>query len=137
VLVDIGSSADIMYNSIFDQMGLTTQELYPTRTTLISFSGDTLYSLGMISLEVKFGRGPCTVTLKLTFLVVGAPSAYNAILGRGALNKLGAIASIPHLMMKFLTPNEIGCEQEDQELLFCGRAGSFARRIKRPGDTRH
>jgi hypothetical protein len=62
--------------------------------------------------------------------VAEASSAYNTILGIGALNKLGAIVSTPHLMMKFLTPNEIGCEQEDQELLFYGRAGSFIRGIK-------
>jgi hypothetical protein len=56
------------------------------------------------------------VALKLTFLVVEASSAYNAILGRGALNKLGAIVSIPHLVMKLPTPNEIGSEKGDQKL---------------------
>jgi hypothetical protein len=81
VLVDTGSSADILYKSIFDQTGLTTHDLSPEWTPLISFSGDTLYSMGTVSLEVQFGRGSCTVTLKLAFLVVEASSAYNAILG--------------------------------------------------------
>jgi hypothetical protein len=83
VLVDMRSSVDILYKSIFDQMGLSVKDLSLARTPLISFMGHTLYYLGMIPLEVQFGRGPCSVTLKLTFLVVEASSAYNAILGRG------------------------------------------------------
>jgi hypothetical protein len=80
------------------------------------------------------------MTLNLTFLVVEASSAYNAILGRGALNKLGAIVSTPHLMMKFPTPNGIGYEQGDQELarscylvVVCG--GGVAHGTGGPGDT--
>jgi hypothetical protein len=81
------------------------------------------------------------MTLNLTFLVVEASSAYNAILGRGALNKLGAIVSTPHLMMKFLTPNGIGCEQGDQELARSCYSVAVRRGVARgtsgPGDSSH
>jgi hypothetical protein len=40
------------------------------------------------------------------FLVVDRPSAYNAILGRAALNELEAITSTAHLKMKFPTRKE-------------------------------
>ena len=43
----------------------------------------------------------------IDFLVVDAPSAYNAILGRGTLNAIGAVVSTSHLMMK-LIPTEAG-----------------------------
>jgi hypothetical protein len=43
----------------------------------------------------------------IDFLVVDAPSAYNAILGRGTLNAIGAVVSTSHLMMKFI-PTEAG-----------------------------
>jgi len=35
------------------------------------------------------------------FLVVDCPSAYNLILGRLSLNKLGAVVSTLHMAMKF------------------------------------
>jgi hypothetical protein len=42
------------------------------------------------------------------FLVIDRPFAYNAIIGRPALNKLRAITSTYHLMMKFPTKKGIG-----------------------------
>jgi hypothetical protein len=42
------------------------------------------------------------------FLVVDRPSAYNIIIGRSTLNKLRAITSTYHLMMKFPTKEGIG-----------------------------
>jgi hypothetical protein len=42
------------------------------------------------------------------FLLVDHPSAYNAILGRMALNELKAITSTPHLKMKFPTEEGVG-----------------------------
>lgn len=46
--------------------------------------------------------------------MVDAPSGYNA--GRGALNKLGAIVSTAHLMMKFPTSAGIGFEKGDKKV---------------------
>jgi hypothetical protein len=70
VLTDTGSSVDIMYKSTFDKIGLLVTDLSPMLTPLFSFSGDTLYSLGIILLEVQFHSWPCSLTLKLTFLMV-------------------------------------------------------------------
>lgn len=41
------------------------------------------------------------------FLLIDRPSAYNAIIGRTILNQLGAVASTPHLKMKFPTENRV------------------------------
>ena len=50
------------------------------------------------------------------FLVVKAPSAYNAILGRPGLNALRAIVSTYHLKLKFPTDQRIGEVRGDQAL---------------------
>jgi hypothetical protein len=42
------------------------------------------------------------------FLLIDRPSAYNAILGRTALNNLKAITSTPHLKIKFPTERGVG-----------------------------
>jgi hypothetical protein len=44
------------------------------------------------------------------FLIIDRASAYNAILGRTALNELKAVTSTPHLSMKF--PIEVGVNIE-------------------------
>jgi hypothetical protein len=49
----------------------------------------------------------------VNFLVVDHPSAYDAIVGRPTLNKLGAITSTHHLKMKFPTNNGVREIKED------------------------
>ena len=44
------------------------------------------------------------------------PSAYNIIIGRPTLNRLKAITSTYHLMMKFPTDNGIAIMLEDQSM---------------------
>ena len=52
----------------------------------------------------------------MTFMVVQVPSTYNAILGRTGLNALRAIVSTYHLLVRFLTKNEVEKIRGDQQL---------------------
>lgn len=114
ILIDTGSSADVLYRDTFHKLGLRDSMLSPVRTPLVGFTGDSVHSMGMVTLRVYFGASPCRTDILVDFLVVDAPSAYNAILGRGALNKLGAVVSTAHLMIKFPTKGGTGSEQGDQ-----------------------
>jgi hypothetical protein len=60
------------------------------------------------------GEFPRQKTIMVKFLVVDRPSAYNAILGRAALNELEAITSTAHLKMKFPTKEGVGEVRGDQ-----------------------
>jgi hypothetical protein len=55
----------------------------------------------LISLSVTCRTSPRQSTLMVDFLVVDRPFAYNIIMGRPSLNKLKAITSTYHLIMKF------------------------------------
>lgn len=82
ILVDQGSSADVLYHSAYKAIGRTRDELTPSGTPLVGFSGFPVYPLGSITLPVWAGL----VRLKIEFTVVDSPSPYNAILGRGWLH---------------------------------------------------
>ncbi|KAK2997639.1 hypothetical protein RJ639_026632 [Escallonia herrerae] len=69
---------------------------------------------GIIALPVAIGTPPAQANLMLDFVVVKVPSAYNAILGRPALNRLQAVVSTYHLKMKFPTEHGIGEVKGDQ-----------------------
>ncbi|KAK3017875.1 hypothetical protein RJ639_004171 [Escallonia herrerae] len=60
------------------------------------------------------GALPTQAKLMLDFVVVRVPSAYNAILGRTALNQLRAVVSTYHMKMKFPTENGVGEVKGDQ-----------------------
>ena len=81
VLVDNGSSADILYYPTFQQMGIGRERLIPTNAPLVGFGGTRVVPLGAITLPVMVGDYPQQIAKDVTFLVVDYSSAYNAILG--------------------------------------------------------
>jgi hypothetical protein len=63
--------------------------------------------MGIISLPITCEMSTRDSTVTVDFLVVDRPSAYNVINGRPTFNKLKAITSTYHLMIKFPTKNGI------------------------------
>ncbi|GAV66520.1 LOW QUALITY PROTEIN: hypothetical protein CFOL_v3_10030, partial [Cephalotus follicularis] len=90
ILIDSGSSADILYKHAFDQLRIPADQLKPIKTSLVGFAGETIHPLGSINLSVVAGTAPRQTQVEMTFLVVDTPSPYNAIIGRPGLNLLEA-----------------------------------------------
>jgi len=67
---------------------------------LYGFAGDQVEVRGHIELRATFTDGVASRTESIRYLVVNAPSTYNILLGRPALNRLRAIASTRHMKMK-------------------------------------
>uniref|UniRef100_A0A803P4H9 Uncharacterized protein n=1 Tax=Cannabis sativa TaxID=3483 RepID=A0A803P4H9_CANSA len=87
VLVDNGSSANILFKFSFQAIGLTETILSPCPIQLQGFNGEAL--IPMRKIQVDF------------------PTTYNAILGLSILVDFGAVTSIRHLGIKF--PYDNGC----------------------------
>ena len=114
MLVDNGSSADILYYPMFQQMGINRARLTPTNAALVGFGGTRVLPLGAITLSVTIGDYPRQIIQDVTFLVVNCSSADNGILGRPMLNSWKAATSTYHLMIKFPTEYGIGELRGDQ-----------------------
>ena len=116
VLIDNGSSTDIIFASAFDKMGIGREKLDPVSTHLQGFSGEKVLPLGSIQLVLTLGEPPCQATMTARFLIVDAPSAYNMLLGRPSLNAIKAIRSAYHMIIKFPTVNGVGTVRGDQRV---------------------
>ncbi|XP_064994005.1 uncharacterized protein LOC135630767 [Musa acuminata AAA Group] len=103
VMVDTGSSTDMLYLDAFKKLGLTNEDLTPMNSVLTGFTGDSISPLETTSLLVTIGEEPRTKTTTNTFMVVDLPLSYSAILGHPMLNKLKAMVSTYHRAIKFLT----------------------------------
>ena len=100
VLIDQGSSVDVMFWSTINKLQLSPDQLRPYNGYLFGFAGDQVEVRGHVELRTTFSYGTSSCTINSRYLVVNAFSAYNILLGRPALNRLGAVASTRHMKMK-------------------------------------
>ncbi|XP_065036585.1 uncharacterized protein LOC135672060 [Musa acuminata AAA Group] len=103
IMIDTGSSADVLFHDAFQRLGLAKEALEPVCSDLTGFTGNSISPLGAVMLPLTLGTPPRTKTVMSTFLVVDLPTAYNAILGRPSLNKIKALVSTYHQTVKFPT----------------------------------
>ena len=116
VLVDNGSSVDIIFASAFDKMDIGKERLEPVNTHLRGFAGEKVLPLGSIQLVFTLGDPPRQATTTVRFLVVDAPSSYNVLLGRPSLNAIKAIPSAYQMVIKFPTASGVGMVRGDQRM---------------------
>ena len=116
ILVNNGSSADIIYLPAFQQLKLDPKRLRLFESPLVSFNGDRVYPRGIMTLTVTVGTQPRQLTHQLDFLVVDCPSSYNVIIGRPILNRWKAAMSTYCLKIKFPTDNGVGEVRRNQIL---------------------
>ncbi|XP_072069454.1 uncharacterized protein [Arachis hypogaea] len=101
VLLDPGSSADVLFHSTFLKMNLSEKLIQPSSGELVGFSGERVPIKGYIWLKTTIGENASFRTLDIQYLIVDCNSPYNIILGRPALNMFRAVISTFHLCVKF------------------------------------
>ncbi|XP_034708977.1 uncharacterized protein LOC117932040 [Vitis riparia] len=99
ILIDPGSSTDLVQASVISHMGHNLIGLENPGRILFGFNGATTTFLGDIVLPVQAGP----ITLNVQFSVVQDLSPFNVILGRPWLHYMKAIPSTYHQMVSFLT----------------------------------
>ena len=99
ILVNPGSSDDLVQASFVSHMGHSLTSLENPGRILSGFNGSSTTSLGDIVLSIQAGP----VTLNIQFSVVQDLSPFNVILGRTWLHYMKAMPSTYHQMVSFLT----------------------------------
>lgn len=86
----------------------------PTNSSLSGFIGYSVQSKGILTLPVELGTSPCQHIQSVDFFIVDCLSPYNTILGHPTLNKIRAVTSTYHLLVKFPTIGGIGILKRNQ-----------------------
>ena len=121
VLVNQGSSADVMFWSTFNKLHLSPDLLRPYTGCLYGFAVNPVEVRGYLELRTTFTDGAASRTKSIRYLVVNTNSAYNILLGRPALNRLRAVSSICHMKMKLpdLSGKVIVIKSDQEEARRC------------------
>jgi hypothetical protein len=108
VLMDGGSSLNILYAHMLRLLGIGLDQLRPSTTPFHGVApGKRVQPLGQIDLPVWFGTPSNYRKEMLTFEVVGFRGAYHAILGRPCYAKFMAVPNYTYLKMKMSGPNGV------------------------------
>ncbi|XP_013739277.2 uncharacterized protein LOC106442094 [Brassica napus] len=118
VLIDTGSSVDLIFRDTLDKMGVDLRDMKPSSRTLTGFNGASEQMIGTIRLPVYAGG----ITRTVKFSVIRAKALYNAILGTPWLHSMKAVPSTYHQCVKFpgkdgKTQTIRGDQQAARELL--------------------
>ncbi|KAG7567252.1 Ribonuclease H-like superfamily [Arabidopsis thaliana x Arabidopsis arenosa] len=99
VLIDTGSSVDLIFLDTLTRMGISKQSIKGPPSPLVSFTSETSMSVGTIVLPVS-AEG---IVKMVEFTVFDRPAAYNVILGTPWLYEMKAVPSTYHQCLKFPT----------------------------------
>ncbi|XP_068465071.1 uncharacterized protein [Phaseolus vulgaris] len=102
--MDQRSSADVIFWGTFTSLQLSPNQLRPYNGCLAGFAGDQVEVRVYVELRTTFSDESTTRTITIRYIVVNTSSAYNLLLGRPSLNKLGAVALTAHMKMKLPSP---------------------------------
>jgi hypothetical protein len=108
VLMDGGSSLNILYAHMLRLLGIGLDQLRPSTTPFHGVApGKRVQPLGQVDLPVWFGTPDNYRKEMLTFEMVGFRGAYHAILGRPCYAKFMKVPNYTYLKMKMSGPNSV------------------------------
>ncbi|RDX72787.1 hypothetical protein CR513_47678, partial [Mucuna pruriens] len=81
VLIDQGSSTNILYWSTYMKMGLKPIDMESCTGKLYGFVGEQMEIRGVVKLETTFEEGNHTRTILILYTVVDTKASYNIIMG--------------------------------------------------------
>ena len=108
VLMDDGSSLNLLYQDTMRKMGIDPSRIKPTKTTFKGvILGVEACCTGSITLEVVFGSPDNFRSEELIFDIVPFRSGYHALLGRTTFARFNAVPHYAYLKVKMLGPRGV------------------------------
>ncbi|XP_026428185.1 uncharacterized protein LOC113324059 [Papaver somniferum] len=104
VLVDMGSSVDILFYRAFKALRYEDSDMIPSAYNLYGFNGMATKPKGEICIKIIVGD----LETEVTVCVVDVESPYNALMGSPWIHGIKGVASTYHQVIRFSMPSGIG-----------------------------
>ncbi|XP_065857519.1 uncharacterized protein [Euphorbia lathyris] len=103
VLIDTGSSCNVITRTAFNKLGINDERVEHTFMDVTGFGGQSSQTNGQVVLEAEMGDKNLKWRGDLEFAIVDLPLAYNIILGRPFLSETESLISMKHLTLHLPT----------------------------------
>ena len=126
VLVDTGSSLNVLPKKALDRLDCEGLELKPSDIVVRAFDGSKRMVHGEVDIPIKVG----TEVFKSTFYVMDIRPSYSCLLGRPWIHHAGAVTSSLHQMLKYPVKGKIITVHGEEEYMI-SHLNSFRYKIGR------
>jgi hypothetical protein len=113
VLVDTGSSLNVMPKSSFAKLNVEGLVMKPSELIVRAFDGTRRTVIGEVNLPMKIGPH----IFLITFFVMDIYPAYNCLLGRPWIHSAGAVTSTLHQKLKFLADDKLVVVEGEEDIV--------------------
>lgn len=113
VLIDNGSSLNVMPKSTMDRLDVDCSYLKPSSTLVRAFDGSVKEVYGEVEMPVQVGPE----VFYVTFQVMDISSSYSCLLGRPWIHAAGAVPSSLHQKLKFVAEGKLIVVSGEEETL--------------------
>ena len=113
VLIDNGSSLNVMPKSTLEKLSFNASHLKPSSMVVHAFDGTRQEVRGEIDLPAQIGSH----TYQVTFQVMDINLAYNCLLGRPWIYSMGVVSSTLHQKLKFIVEGHLVIVSGKEDIL--------------------
>jgi len=113
VLIDNGSSLNVMPKGMLEKLPFNASHLRPSSMVVRAFDGSRREVRGEIDLPVQIGPHTCQVT----FQVMDINPTYSCLLGRPWIHSVGVVPSTLHQKLKFLVEGHLVIVLGEEDIL--------------------
>ncbi|XP_006603296.1 uncharacterized protein [Glycine max] len=113
VLIDNGSSLNVMPKNTLEKFPFNASHLRPSSMVVHAFDGSHREVKGKIDLPVQIGPHTCQVT----FQVMDINSAYSCLLGHPWIHSVGVVPSTLHQKLKFVVERHLVIVSGEEDVL--------------------
>ncbi|KAL5127907.1 hypothetical protein HKD37_14G040250 [Glycine soja] len=113
VLIDNGSSLNVMLKTTLEKLPSSASRLKPSSMVVRAFDGTRREVMGEIDIPIQIGPHTCNVV----FHVMDINPAYSCLLGRPWIHALGVVPSTLHQKLKFVVGGLLVIVSGEEDLL--------------------
>ena len=113
VLIDNGSSLNVMPKSTLDTLPFNASNLRPSSMVVRAFDGSCQDVRGEIDLPIQIGSHIC----QITFQVMDINPAYSCLLGQPWIHSVGVVPSTLHQRLKFVVEGQLIIVSGEEDIL--------------------